>query len=146
VHGFRRAGKQLIVGALGVALLLVPASPALAAHQDGAYAGATEQGEAVTFRALEGRVKRFSVVVYAECEKGPRHKVTVEAGRNRLDGGRFSIDLTGDDGLSVSIEGKLRDRTATGNVEATLKPSGTTCTAATGWSARLLPADGAAKP
>ena len=143
LNGIRRAGRYAVLAGLGVALLLVPASVALAGYQEGSYAGTTDQGEPVSFRVGEERLKRLNVDIYAECEEGPRHKVTVEAGRTRMDGGRFSLDLEGADALTVSITGKLRDRTATGQLKATLKPAGTICTATSTWEARLVPPDGA---
>ena len=131
------------MAALGVALLLIPAGLALAGYQDGAYAGVTDQGEAVSFRVGDDRLKRLNVVVYAECEEGPRQKVTLEGGRTPMDGGRFSLDRAGADGLEVSITGRIRDRSASGQLEVSLKPAGTSCAAETGWETKLVPPDGA---
>lgn len=135
-NGFARAGAG---AAATLCVVLVPASLALAGYQVGGYAGATEQGEAITFRATDdGRVKRLAAVAYAECADGTRQKITVEGGRDRIfDEGRFSLNLAGASDLTVSIAGKLRDDLAAGRIRAEVKPPGTTCAVEARWQAAL---------
>lgn len=113
----------------------MPAALALAGHRDGAYAGVTEQAQPITFRVADGRVKRLEVVVYADCDDGSRQKVMVEDGRTRIEEGRFSLALSGDQGLEVAIAGRFRDSHASGPIRASLKPPGTACFAESRWQA-----------
>ena len=116
--------------------ILVPAGLALAGYRDGGYAGTTTtQMEELTFRAVDGKVRRLSTVVYAECTTGPRQRITIEKGRTKIDGQRFSLELDGKAKLRVSVVGKLRGERSWGRIEAKMKPNGTRCSADERWTA-----------
>lgn len=135
MNGFIRAGKAV---ATTLCVVLVPASVALAGYQDGPYSGVTEQSEPISFRAGDDRVKRLETYVYADCENGTRQRITVESGRARLDGGRFSLDLAGANDLEVMVAGKLREDQAAGKIKVSLRPPGTTCEIETRWQASFV--------
>jgi hypothetical protein len=119
-----------------VALLAAPSGPAFAGYQNGLYEGTTEQGEAVSFRAGESRVKRFEAVLFAHCKNGEWQRVAIESGRSAIDGDdRFDLELTGATDLVVRISGRLRDDAASGRIEASVRPPGTVCSAAVRWRA-----------
>lgn len=134
MNGFWTAGKRAAL-ALASMALLVPPGLAFAEHREGPYAGATDQSQAIKFRVADGRVKRLEVAIYADCADGTRQKVTVTGGRTRLDGARFSLELTGEKDLEVTVAGRLRASQATGSVKASLKPANTVCTAESRWHA-----------
>lgn len=126
-----------------VCAALVPAGLALAGYQEGSYLGKTGQKQSLSFRATSEKVKRLATLVYADCESGPRREITVQEGRTKIEGGRFSLELKGDI-EEVSIVGRISDAQASGRIRAVVKPPGTTCTAETGWNATLAAA--ATKP
>jgi len=121
----------------------MPAGLALAGFKEGSYLGETGQGKALSFRATSEKVKRLATYIYADCENGTRREIIVQDGRTRLEQGRFSLVLKGAM-EEVSIVGRLRDTQASGRIKAVVKPPGTTCTAETGWNAKLTAA--ATKP
>ena len=121
----------------------MPAGLALAGFKEGSYLGETGQGKALSFRATSEKVKRLATYIYADCENGTRREIIVQEGRTKLEQGRFSLELKGDI-EEVSIVGRLRDTQASGRIKAVVKPPGTTCTAETGWNAKLTAA--ATKP
>jgi len=135
MNGFRRAGMGAAVAALSA--ILVPASVAFAGYQDGGFGGTTDQMEQLAFRADDGKVRRFSTIVYAECADATRQKITIERGRTEIADDKFALELTGASDLKVSVYGKLRAERAWGRIEATVKPPGTTCHADVRWTAAL---------
>jgi hypothetical protein len=135
MNGFFRAGTGAVVAV--IAAILVPVSIALAGYQDGGYGGTTDQMEELSFRADEGKVRGLATVAYAECEEGPRQKITIERGRTEIAGERFSLDLVGKSDLRVSIIGKLRGERAWGRIEASMRPTGTSCHVDERWTAAL---------
>jgi hypothetical protein len=135
MNGFFRAGTGAAVAA--IAAILVPVSIALAGYQDGGYGGTTDQMEAIGFRAAEGKVRGLATVVYAECDEGPRQRITIERGRTEIGDERFSLDLVGKSDLRVSVIGKLRGERAWGRIEASMRPAGTICHADERWTAAL---------
>lgn len=124
---------------LGALALLVPAGPALAGYQNGLYEGTTEQEEKVSFRAGEWRVKRFEAVLFAECKNGERQRIAIDNGRTSIDDDdRFDLVLTGATELEVKIFGRLREGSATGRIEASVRPPGTVCAGTVRWRADHL--------
>ena len=117
--------------------ILVPASMALAGYQAGGFAGTTDQMEAIAFRADDGKVKKLTTTIYAECADATRQRITVDKGRTDIDDDKFALDLVGDSDLKVTVSGKLRGDRATGRIEATVKPPGTTCKADVRWTGAL---------
>ena len=118
--------------------ILVPVGTALAGYQDGGYAGTSEQMEAIAFRADDGKVRKLSTTVYAECADATRQRITVEKGRTDIVGDdRFSLELTGASDLKVEVSGRLKGERAAGRILATVRPPGTTCKADVKWSAAL---------
>ena len=123
---------------MAAAALLALAGPAFAGYQDGPYTGTTElQMESISFRADDGKLRRLSTVVYAECADSTRQRITVEKGRTDIDDDKFSLELTGASSLEVEITGKLRGERAAGRIAAVVKPPGTTCKSDLRWSATL---------
>jgi hypothetical protein len=123
----------------GAIALLVPAGSALAGYQNGLYEGATEQDQKVAFRAGEWRVKRFDAVLFADCKNGERQRISIENGRTSIDeDDRFELALTGATELEVKIFGRLREGSATGRIEASVRPPGTVCAATVRWHADHL--------
>ena len=139
MNGFRRIGR----GAAAAALCALPvgAGVAVAGYQAGGFGGETDQMEPIAFRAVDGKVKKLSTTVYAECEDATRQRITVLKGRTRVADDRFSLKLEGDSALSVVISGKLRGQRAAGRIEASVKPPGTSCAADLRWSATLAKRD-----
>jgi hypothetical protein len=120
---------------LGAIALMVPAGTALAGYQPGLYEGTTEQGEPVAFRAGEWRLKRFEAVLFAECKNGELQRIAIEGGRTIIEDDRFDLGLAGATELVVKIAGRLRDDSATGRIEATVRPPGTVCAGTIRWHA-----------
>jgi hypothetical protein len=135
VNGFIKAGTG--AAAAAIVAILVPVGIALAGYQDGGYSGTTDQTEAIDFRADDGKVRGLATVVYAECEDGPRQRITIERGRTEIGDERFSLDLVGKSDLRVSVIGKLRGERAWGRIEASMRPAGTSCHADEHWTASL---------
>jgi hypothetical protein len=135
MNGFTRAG--LGAGAVLLCTILGPASLALAGYQDGPYAGHTDQTVELAFRADDDRVRGLDTVVYAECEEGPRQKITIERGKTEIADDRFSLELAAKGDLRVNVTGKLRAERAWGRIEAVVKPHGTVCRAEVRWQASL---------
>jgi hypothetical protein len=116
-------------------VLLVPVGLAPAGYQNGLYQGTTEQGERVSFRAGEWRAKRFEAVLFAECKNGERQRIAIENGRTGIQDDRFDLVLTGPAELEVRIVGRLRDDSATGRIESSVRPPGTSCAGTVQWQA-----------
>jgi hypothetical protein len=135
MNGLTRAGIGAAT-AVAVALLTFAAS-ALAGYQHGAYAGTSEQTEAVNFRAGEEKVRKLTTLVYAECADATRQKITVEKGRTEIVDDKFALELEGAADLKVTVAGRLRGERAAGRIEASVRPPGTTCKADLRWTASL---------
>lgn len=135
MNGFLRAG----VGAATAAAvaILVPAGTALAGYQAGAFAGTTDQMEAVSFRADDGKVKKLTTTVYAECADATRQRITVDKGRTDIVDDKFELELVGASDLKVAVSGKLRGERAIGRIEVSVKPPGTSCKADVRWTGAL---------
>jgi hypothetical protein len=140
VTGTRRAGAIAAAALLCAAALLgpaggAPASSALVGYETGLYEGTTDQGERVTFRAREWRVRGFDAVLFADCKNGERQRIAIEHGRALIEDDRFDLKLTGATDLVVRISGKLRDQAAAGRIDATVRPPGTACAGTVRWQA-----------
>jgi hypothetical protein len=138
VKGTRTYGAVALAALLGAIALLVPASPALAGYQNGLYEGTTEQEQKVSFRAGEWRVKRFQALLFAECKNGERQRISIENGRTAIEEDRFELELTGATELEVKIVGRLREDSAVGRIEASVRPPGTVCADTVRWHADHL--------
>ena len=68
---------------------------------------------------------------------GSASAITVGKGRTDIADDRFELELDGASDLKVTISGKLRGERATGKIEATVKPPGTTCKADLRWTGSL---------
>ena len=81
--------------------------------------------ESITFRVDDGKVKRLTTTVYAECADATRQRIRVEKGRTEIAGDRFSLALGGASDLKATVSGKLRGGRAAGRIEVSVKPPGT---------------------
>jgi hypothetical protein len=120
---------------LCTAATLAPASAELAGYEPGLYAGTTDQGERISFRAGESRLRRLQATLFADCKDGQRQRIALESGRAMIVDDRFDLELTGDAELVVRIGGRFRADAASGRIEASLRPPGTACAGVTRWRA-----------
>jgi hypothetical protein len=123
---------------LAAGIALPPAALGFAGYQPGPYAGRTEQGQEIRFRAGEWRVKRLNTVLNADCKNGTRQRIEVTDGGTGIEDDRFELQRTGEADLVVRITGRISDDQASGRIEATVRPGKTVCTADLRWQAKRV--------
>jgi hypothetical protein len=128
--------------AASVALLvsLLAAPSAIAGFKHGRYAGTTEQGADISFKATKIGVKRFTYSVTLECDDGNMREFTSgESAKAPIrERGRFTAEFVSEDGNITSVvSGKLKRRKASGTIDtAGGPPGGWQCQSSVAWEAR----------
>jgi hypothetical protein len=138
----RRASTRAAVACV-VLLSLIVAASAAAGFKSGRYAGTTDQGTEISFKATDVGVKKFAYEVSVSCEDGTHESSwggaadppQPSAKAPITENGRFTAEFVTGDITSV-VKGKLKRRKASGTIDTggTL-PKGSECWSSVDWSA-----------
>ncbi len=136
-----RAPAGLAVAACAALLvLLVAPSIAAAGFKHGRYAGMTEQGTEISFKATKLGVKKFTYSVTINCDDGNMREFTSgESAKAPIrEHGRFTAEFVSEDGNITSVvSGRLKRRKASGTIDtAGGPPGGWQCEGSVEWEAQ----------
>jgi hypothetical protein len=137
----RRAWAGMAVAACAALLVsLLAASTATAGFKHGRYAGTTDQGTEISFRATNAGVMRFSYSVTIQCDDGwTREFTTGQSAKAPISkNGRFTAEfVTPDDSVTSVVDGRLKRRKARGSIEtAGTVEGGWECHGSVAWTAK----------
>jgi hypothetical protein len=137
----RRAWAGMAVAACAALLVsLLAASTATAGFKHGRYAGTTDQGTEISFKATNDGVKRFSYSVAIQCDDGwTREFTTGQSAKAPIsENGRFTAEfVTPDDSITSVVDGRLKRRRARGSIEtAGAVEGGWECHGSVAWTAK----------
>jgi hypothetical protein len=137
----RRVWAGVVAVSLAVLVSLLAASTAATAgFKHGRYAGTTDQGSEISFKATNGGVKRFSYSVTIQCDDGTMREFTTgESAKAPIsENGRFTAEfVTPHDSITSVVDGKLKRRKARGSIEtAGTVEGGWECHGGVAWTAK----------
>jgi hypothetical protein len=129
-----------VAACVAVLALLVAPPGALAGFKHGRYAGTTDQGTEISFKATNAGVKRFTYSVTIHCDDGTMREFTSgESAKAPIsENGRFEAEfVTSDETITSVVDGKLKRRKARGSIEtAGTVEGGWKCSSSVSWSAK----------
>jgi hypothetical protein len=136
----RRASRRLATaGLVAVVLSMVLASNATG-FKSGRYAGTTDQGTEIGFKATKLAVKKFTYSVNVECDDGNTREFTsgVSAKAPITEKGRFTAEfVTEDESITSVVNGRLKRGKGSGAIDtAGMLPGGWECASSVEWSAQ----------